>query len=76
MIRRQWILLVLFAVLAFVFTLNLASNAEARRAQITQKVDDSHLTTLVGNTRPETRSAVYDRGSARPICRWTTCSCC
>ncbi|MGC2110651.1 MAG: protease pro-enzyme activation domain-containing protein [Candidatus Korobacteraceae bacterium] len=53
----------LFAVLAFVFTLNLASNAEARRAQITQKVDDSRLTTLVGNTRPETRSAVYDRGS-------------
>ena len=55
-------ILFVFAVIAFVSTFNLASNAEAHRALVTQKIDESQLTTLVGNTRPETRSARLDQG--------------
>src|SRR5208283_960273 len=53
--------LFLFATIAFVLTLNLASYAEASRALITQKIDESQLVTLAGNTRPEA-NAVNDRG--------------
>jgi len=42
-------------------TFNVASNAEAKRALITQKIDESQLTTLAGNTRPEV-NALNDRG--------------
>ena len=53
--------LFLFAAVAFVLTFNLASNAEAKRALITQKIDESQLTTLAGNTRPEANE-LNDRG--------------
>src|SRR5271169_2043968 len=53
--------LLLSAAVAFVLTFNLASNAEAKRALITQKIDESQLTTLLGNTRPEA-NALNDRG--------------
>jgi subtilase family serine protease len=53
--------LLLSAAVAFVLTFNLASNAEAKRALITQKIDESQLTTLLGNTRPEA-NAFNDRG--------------
>lgn len=51
----------LLAAVAFVLTFSLASNAEAKRALITQKIDESQLTTLSGNTRPEA-NAMNDRG--------------
>lgn len=53
--------LFLFAAVAFVLTFNLASNAEARCALITQKIDETQLTTLAGNTRAEA-NALNDRG--------------
>src|SRR5271157_6031649 len=53
--------LFLFAAVAFVLTFNLASNAEAKRALVTQKIDESQLTTLLGNTRSEA-NALNDRG--------------
>ena len=55
----------LLAVIAFVFTLNPASNAEAKRVLITQRVDESQLTTLFGNTRPEA-NVMNDRGLVSP----------
>jgi subtilase family serine protease len=63
MTGRSKSILFLFAAVAFVLTFNLASNAEARRALITQKIDESHLTTLRGNTRPEA-NVLNDRGPA------------
>ena len=59
--RRSGSIALLFAVLAFVFTFNLASNAEAKRLLITQEIDQSHLITLAGNTRPEA-NALNDQG--------------
>ncbi|MGA2905604.1 MAG: protease pro-enzyme activation domain-containing protein, partial [Candidatus Korobacteraceae bacterium] len=59
--HRSGSIVLLFAVLAFVFTFNLASNAEAKRLLITQKIDPTRLTTLAGNTRPEANAA-NDRG--------------
>ena len=52
----------LLAVVAFVFTFNLASSAEAKRPLITQKIDESKLVTLTGNTRPEANKN-NDRGT-------------
>ena len=57
--------LFLLAAVAFVLTFNLASNAEAKRALITQKIDASQLTTLAGNTRPEV-NMLNDRGAVYP----------
>ena len=57
--------LFLLAAVAFVLTFNLASNAEAKRALITQKIDESQLTTLAGNTRPEA-NILNDRGPVSP----------
>lgn len=51
----------LLAVLAFVFTVNTASSADTKRVLITQAVDQTQLTTLAGNTRPEANAA-NDRG--------------
>ncbi len=50
------------AVLAFVLTFNLASNAATKRVLITQKIDESKLVTLTGNVRPEATQA-NDRGA-------------
>lgn len=56
------------AVVACAFTLSLASHAEVSagsktaRPLITQKIDESKLVTLEGNTRPEARNAKNDRG--------------
>jgi len=61
MTGRFRVVLFVFAVVAFVSTFNLASNAEARRALVTQKIDESQLTTLTGNKRPEA-NALNDRG--------------
>ena len=61
MTGRSKSVLFLFAAVAFVATFNLASDAEARRALITQKIDESRLVTLVGNTRPEVNE-LTDRG--------------
>ncbi len=57
--------LFLLAAVAFVLTFNLASNAEAKRALVTQKIDASQLTTLAGNTRPEA-NILNDRGPVSP----------
>ncbi|MGO9520504.1 MAG: protease pro-enzyme activation domain-containing protein [Candidatus Korobacteraceae bacterium] len=57
--------LFLFATVAFVLTLNLASYAEASRALITQKIDETRTVTLAGNTRPEA-NVTYDRGAVAP----------
>src|SRR5271157_1347321 len=54
-------ILLLFAAVAFVLTFNLASTAEAKRALITQKIDESQLTTRAGNTHHEA-NALNDRG--------------
>ena len=54
-----------FAAFAFVITFNLASNAQDKRALVTQEIDETQLTTLVGNTRPEA-NAVNDRGPVSP----------
>ena len=57
------------AVAAFAFTLNLASHAEvsagskSARPLITQKIDETKLVTLEGNTRPEAHHAGNDRGA-------------
>ncbi|MGA2370138.1 MAG: protease pro-enzyme activation domain-containing protein [Candidatus Korobacteraceae bacterium] len=61
MIRRTLATTVL-AVVAFAMSFNVASNAEAKRNLITQKVDESKLVTLSGNTRPEANQA-NDRGA-------------
>jgi len=58
----------LLAVVAFVFTFNLASSAEAKRPLITQKIDESKLVTLTGNTRPEANKN-NDRGRYRVASR-------
>jgi len=50
------------AVVAFALTFNLNSNAEAKRHLITQKIDESKLVTLTGNTRPEANKT-NDRGA-------------
>ncbi|MGB8771283.1 MAG: protease pro-enzyme activation domain-containing protein [Candidatus Korobacteraceae bacterium] len=59
--RHSGSVVLLFAVLAFVFTFSLASNAEAKRVLITQPIDQSNLITLEGNVRPEA-TAANDRG--------------
>ena len=61
MTGRSKSVLFLLAAVAFVLTFNLASNAEAKRALVTQKIDASRLTTLAGNTRPEA-NILNDRG--------------
>ncbi len=61
MIRRNGILPFALVVVASVSTFNLASNAQAKRLLVTQKIDNSKLTTLVGNTRPEA-NMLNDRG--------------
>ena len=61
MIRRNGFVLFALALVAFVTTFNPASNAQAKRLLVTQKIDNSRLTTLVGNTRPEANS-LNDRG--------------
>lgn len=61
MIGRFKSVLFLCAAIACVATFNLAANAEAKRALITQKIDESQLITLVGNTRPELNE-LTDRG--------------
>ena len=61
MIRRNGILPFALVVVASVSTFNLASNAQAKRLLVTQKIDNSKLTTLVGNTRPEANT-LNDRG--------------
>src|SRR5664279_4812777 len=61
MIRRNGFVLFALTVVAFVTTFNLASNAQAKRLLVTQKIDNSQLTTLVGNVRPEA-NALNDRG--------------
>ena len=59
---RRTLSITLLAVVAFVFTFNLTSIAEAKRKLITQKIDESKLVTLAGNTRPEAIKA-NDRGA-------------
>lgn len=59
--RRSGSVMLLLVVIAFVLTFNLASKAEAKRLLVTQEIDQTHLTTLAGNTRPEA-TAVNDRG--------------
>jgi subtilase family serine protease len=59
--RRLESLGLLLSALAFVFTFNTASHAEAKRQLITQGIDQSRLVTLAGNTRPEA-TAANDRG--------------
>jgi subtilase family serine protease len=60
------------AVVACAFTFSLASHAEvsagskSARVLITQKIDETKLVTLAGNTRPEARNAKNDRGAAAP----------
>jgi subtilase family serine protease len=61
MIRRYGFLLIVLATVAFVTTFNLASDAQAKRLLVTQKIDNSQLTTLAGNTRPEV-NMLNDRG--------------
>ncbi len=54
-----------FAVVAFALIFNLNSHAETKRQLITQRIDESMLVTLVGNTRPEANRA-NDRGAVSP----------
>ncbi len=61
MAGRYKFVLFLCAAVAFVLTFNLASNAEAKRTLITQKIDETKLVALRGNTRPEV-TALTDRG--------------
>jgi subtilase family serine protease len=57
--------LYLFAAFAFVLIFNVASQAQYKRALVTQDIDETQLTTLVGNTRPEA-IAENDRGAVSP----------
>ena len=41
-----------------------APGSHSARPQVTQKIDDSKLVTLAGNTRPEARNAAFDKGPA------------
>jgi subtilase family serine protease len=57
--------LTLLSLVALVLTFNLVSSAGEQRGVITQQIDNSRLTTLAGNTRPEI-SALNDRGEVNP----------
>ncbi len=57
--------LTLLSLVALVLTFNLVSSAGDRRGVITQQIDNSRLTTLAGNTRPEI-NALNDRGEVNP----------
>jgi len=60
MARRTLPIPVLF-ILALVLACSLLANAAAKPTLITQKIDNSKVITLVGNTRPEANQA-NDRG--------------
>lgn len=57
--------LYLFAAVAFVLTFSVASMAQEKRSLVTHEIDESQLTTLRGNTRPEA-IADNDRGAVSP----------
>src|SRR5580658_9705823 len=59
---RQSLGITFLAVVVFALTFNLNTNAEAKRHLITQKIDESKLVTLTGNTRPEANKT-NDRGA-------------
>jgi subtilase family serine protease len=61
MIARFRTVVISLSVVALVLTFNLVSSAGNQRGVITQKIDNSQLTTLAGNTRPEA-NALNDRG--------------
>ncbi len=50
---RRTLCISMFAVLAFVLAFNILAIAAAKPTLITQKIDNSKLVTLAGNTRPE-----------------------
>jgi SAM-dependent methyltransferase len=58
--RSRWTLFI--AALAFAFTFNHVSDAEAKRVLITQKIQESNLVALTGNTRPDANKK-NDRGA-------------
>ena len=65
MTGRSKTMLSIYAVVVVVFTFCPAGKAQEKRALITEEINETHLTSLAGNTRPEANAA-NDRGAVSP----------